>query len=178
MLDTYTLFGVEFNLLDLIMAILLLGTGIYCIYTSIRVRREYTFFENKVLLPGGCEPNACTDPDGFFDYIAPRLVIFGIALIFCAALDLLRGAGSSGAFPCPPQLCRRLAVLGAARRPLRLLRLVHLFAAQGQQAVLVSTSRIMSTRRGCSCNRGGFFISPRAAFAARSEIPPAGGRKP
>lgn len=89
MLDTYTLFGVEFNLLDLIMAILLLGTGIYCIYTSIRVRREYTFFENKVLLPGGCEPNACTDPDGFFDYIAPRLVIFGIALIFCAALDLL-----------------------------------------------------------------------------------------
>ena len=63
MLDTYTLFGVEFNLLDLIMAILLLGTGIYCIYTSIRVRREYTFFENKVLLPGGCEPNACTDPD-------------------------------------------------------------------------------------------------------------------
>ena len=78
MLDTYTLFGVEFNLLDLIMAILLLGTGIYCIYTSIRVRREYTFFENKVLLPGG-----------FFDYIAPRLVIFGIALIFCAALDLL-----------------------------------------------------------------------------------------
>ena len=38
MLDTYTLFGVEFNLLDLIMAILLLGTGIYCIYTSIRVR--------------------------------------------------------------------------------------------------------------------------------------------
>ena len=89
MLDTYTLFGVEFNLLDLIMAILLLGTGIYCNYTSIRVRREYTFFENKVLLPGGCEPNACTDPDGFFDYIAPRLVIFGIALIFCAALDLL-----------------------------------------------------------------------------------------
>ena len=89
MLDTYTLFGVEFNLLDLIMAILLLGTGIYCIYTSIRVRRECTFFENKVLLPGGCEPNACTDPDGFFDYIAPRLVIFGIALIFCAALDLL-----------------------------------------------------------------------------------------
>ena len=89
MLDTYTLFGVEFNLLDLIMAILLLGTGIYCIYTSIRVRREYTFFENKVLLPGGCEPNACTDPDAFFDYIAPRLVIFGIALIFCAALDLL-----------------------------------------------------------------------------------------
>ena len=34
MLDTYTLFGVEFNLLDLIMAILLLGTGIYCIYRS------------------------------------------------------------------------------------------------------------------------------------------------
>ena len=89
MFDSYTLFGVEFNLLDLIMAILLLGTGIYCIYTSIRLRREYTFFENKVLLPGGCEPNACTDPDGFFDYIAPRLVLFGIALIFCAALDLL-----------------------------------------------------------------------------------------
>lgn len=89
MLDTYTLFGVEFNLLDLIMAILLLGTGIYCIYTSIRVRREYTFFENKVLLPGGCEAANCTDPNGFFDYIAPRLVLFGIALIFCAALDLL-----------------------------------------------------------------------------------------
>lgn len=104
MLDTYTLFGVEFNLLDLIMAILLLGTGIYCIYTSIRVRREYTFFENKVLLPGGCEPNACTDPDGFFDYIAPRLVIFGIALIFwrwifwCFSLSAatLSAAGCTG----------------------------------------------------------------------------------
>ena len=52
MFDSFTLFGLEFSLLDLLMAALLLGTGIYCIYTAIRVRRECGFFENKLLLPG------------------------------------------------------------------------------------------------------------------------------
>ena len=87
MFDSFTLFGLEFSLLDLLMAALLLGTGIYCIYTAIRVRRECGFFENKLLLPGNCKPEDCADPDGFFDYIFPRMLLFGIAMILCAALD-------------------------------------------------------------------------------------------
>ena len=87
MLDNFTLFGAKFNLLDLLMALLLLGTGIYCIYTAIRVRRECGFFDNKMLLPGNCKPEDCTDPEGFFDFIFPRMLIFGIAMILSAALD-------------------------------------------------------------------------------------------
>ena len=171
MLDTYTLFGVEFNLLDLIMAILLLGTGIYCIYTSIRVRREYTFFENKVLLPGGCEPNACTDPDGFFDYIAPRLVLFGIALIFCAALELLvfflsaatlSAAGCTGCSSSSP-LASSAGISTCNARPAS--------CSGKHEQDNVNTPRLHKQPRR-------FFTSPRAAFAARSEIPPAEGRKP
>ena len=87
MLDNFTIFGLQFNLLDLLMAVLLLGTGLYCIYTAIRVRRECDFFENKMLLPGNCKPEECTDPEGFFDFIFPRILLFGVAMILCAVLD-------------------------------------------------------------------------------------------
>ena len=83
----FTLGGVQFSLLDLMMAVILLAAGVYCIYTAIRVRRECGFFESKVLLPGNCKAEDCTDPEGFFDFIFPRMLIFGIGMIFCAALE-------------------------------------------------------------------------------------------
>lgn len=87
MFDNFVLFGVEFNFFDLLMTILLVACGAYCIYTAVRVRREYAFFENKILLPGNCKAEDCTDPDGFFDYIFSRLLIFGAGMILCALLD-------------------------------------------------------------------------------------------
>ena len=44
MFDNFVLFGVEFNFFDLLMTILLVACGAYCIYTAVRVRREYAFF--------------------------------------------------------------------------------------------------------------------------------------
>lgn len=66
--------------------ILLLGSGGYALYTYLRLRREWDFFDNKFLLPGNCPADACQDVDGYLEYISPRLLIFSIA---CLVFGLL-----------------------------------------------------------------------------------------
>lgn len=98
MLGNIKIFGINFDFLDVLMIVMIIGCGLYAIYTAIRVKREYMFFENKFLLPGNCKPEDCTDPEGFFDFIAPRMLFFGISLILCGILDafvvyMVRGHG-------------------------------------------------------------------------------------
>lgn len=87
-MGSFEIFGMTFDILDLLMLAMIIGVAIYSIYTAIRVRREYYFFDNKFLLPGGCKPEDCIDPNGYFDFIAPRLLIFGIMLFLCAAIEI------------------------------------------------------------------------------------------
>lgn len=73
------------SMLSMLLLVMMLGVGIYCIYTYIRLRRECSLFPNKFLYPGNCKPEECVDIDGFINYILPRIMIFGVAILLCGA---------------------------------------------------------------------------------------------
>lgn len=74
------------GLLDTLLIVMVIGCGIYALYTAIRLRRTYMLFPNKFLYPGNCGPDDCVDEDGFIDYILPRMTILGIAMLVIGAL--------------------------------------------------------------------------------------------
>lgn len=71
------------GMLSLILLIMLYGSGIYALYTYFRLHRTCDLFPNKFLYPGGCKAETCVDVDGFIDYIEPRLLLLGVAMIVC-----------------------------------------------------------------------------------------------
>ena len=77
------------DMLDTLMLIMLFGFGIYGLYSAIRLRKEQMLFPNKFLYPGNCDPAACLDPGEFIDYIIPRALILGVALILLGGLFAL-----------------------------------------------------------------------------------------
>ena len=73
-------------LFDLIITVMLLAGGVYSLYSCIKVKKEQCLFENKILYPSNCHPDDCIDPEGFIQFIVPRMTFFGImCLIFGAA---------------------------------------------------------------------------------------------
>lgn len=71
------------GMLTIILLIMLIGSGVYALYTYIRLHRTCMLFPNKFLYPGGCTADKCVDEDGFIEYIEPRLLLLGIAMILC-----------------------------------------------------------------------------------------------
>lgn len=77
------------DMLDLLLIVMFIGAGIYCVYTFVRLRRECMLFDNKILYPGNCKYTDCTDPVGFMDYIQYRVLILGAFLVVCGVFFLL-----------------------------------------------------------------------------------------
>ena len=75
------------NILDWFMIVLLPAVALYLFYTVFRLRRDRVLFDNKLLYPGGCTKDDCLDPDGFIDYILPRLIIIGT--LVCNILEIV-----------------------------------------------------------------------------------------
>ncbi len=71
------------EMLNVLLLVMLLGFGAYGIYTYIRLRRTYEMFPNKFMYPGNCKPEECLDPDGFLDYIMPRVLILSVLMLVC-----------------------------------------------------------------------------------------------
>ena len=78
-----------FDTSTLFMIVLLPAVALYLFYTVFRLRRDRVLFDNKLLYPGGCTKDDCIDPDGFIDYILPRLIIIGAAFLLCGAFTAL-----------------------------------------------------------------------------------------
>lgn len=77
------------SIIDLIIAVMLGGSGIYGIISSLRLKKEGYLFENKLLYPGNCKPEDCVDEEGFIEYIVPRMIIFGVLCIVLAVATVL-----------------------------------------------------------------------------------------
>lgn len=73
------------NLLEIFMLVILLFSGVYALYTVIRLNKEQFLFPNRFLYPANCKPEDCTDVPDFIRFITPRLLILGIA---CALLGI------------------------------------------------------------------------------------------
>lgn len=77
------------GMLDVLLVVMVIGCGVYALYTAIRLRRTFMLFPNKFLYPGNCGPDDCVDEDGFIDFILPRMTILGVALLVIGALLVL-----------------------------------------------------------------------------------------
>ncbi len=67
--------------LDMLLLIMLLGFGVYAIYSAIRLYKEQLLFPNKILYPGNCAPEDCILEGEFIDYIVPRILFFGLSFL-------------------------------------------------------------------------------------------------
>lgn len=70
-----------FFVLDLIVTFMLVAGGVYSLYSCIKLKKEQCLFENKILYPSNCHPDDCLDPEGFIQFIVPRMTFFGIMCI-------------------------------------------------------------------------------------------------
>ena len=77
------------GMMDYFMLLLLFGLGLYMLYTVFKLKRECMLFDSKILYPGNCNKDDCLDPDGFMDFITPRMLICALALLLCGGLCAL-----------------------------------------------------------------------------------------
>lgn len=73
---------------DVIVTVMLVGGGIYSIYSCIKLKKEQYLFENKILYPSNCPPDSCIDPEGFIQFIIPRMTFFGVMCIIFGVATL------------------------------------------------------------------------------------------
>ena len=69
------------NMLQILLLVMLGGSGVYALYSVIRLQKEQLLFPNKFLYPSNCKPDDCTDVSGFIEFITPRILVFGIVCI-------------------------------------------------------------------------------------------------
>lgn len=89
------------NLFSILLLVTLIGCGGYCVYIWLHLRREWMLTDNRIMLPGGCTVADCKDPDGFLEFMAPKMLIFGIAMIVAGLLYLPGILHTSGMFAWP-----------------------------------------------------------------------------
>jgi len=91
---------------DLYSNLITLFCGIYCLYTGIKLKKLGRLFPNQLLLPKDTKPEDCLDPEGFIEYIFPRLLVVGVTCtlvgIVCLAVSRLSLAAQY--FPQIPDL--------------------------------------------------------------------------
>lgn len=68
--------------------IFIFGCGVYLLYCYylLKVKGE---IKEGVLLPKGTSVKKCKDKEGFIQCMAPKLLIYGIAVVLCGALGML-----------------------------------------------------------------------------------------
>ena len=77
------------EMLDMVMVVMLLGCGVYALYSALKLKKLCYLFPNNFLYPGDCKPEACVDASGFIVYITPRLILLGIGMVLIGGLFLL-----------------------------------------------------------------------------------------
>ena len=75
---------------DLILTVLFLIYGLLCAYTAFRLRKAEKLFDSMVLYPGGLKKEGCLDPEGFMDFMRPRIGILGGCLLLIALIYALK----------------------------------------------------------------------------------------
>ena len=66
--------------------IIIVLSGIYCIYSAIYMKMTGKVHANKLVIPKDKDVNSCKDPDGYISYIVPRLIIYAILVIILGGL--------------------------------------------------------------------------------------------
>ncbi len=66
-----------------------LGCGAYCVYTWLRLLREKKLFKNGLLIPKDLSPEDCLDEEGYIAYISPRLAVLAVVTLLYGIVQML-----------------------------------------------------------------------------------------
>lgn len=73
-----------------ILSIIILGSGIYCLYAAYMLKAKGVI--NKTILLGkDVDVKKCKDKDGYIKYVFPKVLLLGIVALIYAAVDLING---------------------------------------------------------------------------------------
>ena len=84
------------DMIDLMLVMMYIGCGVYCVYAYFAQRKEKGLLANKIICFNR-EPQKCRDPEAFLRLILPRTLILGIGLTLFGGLftlDYFFGGGS------------------------------------------------------------------------------------
>ena len=61
--------------------VVILFFGCYCGYGFLRLRRERELFPHRFLYPNYCPFDLCIDPEGYMDFIRPRIAVLSVIML-------------------------------------------------------------------------------------------------
>ena len=78
------------KLVSLVLAVvMLLGCGVYALYSALKLKKLCYLFPNNFLYPGNCKPEDCLDAPSFIFFIVPRAILLGVGMAIIGVLFLL-----------------------------------------------------------------------------------------
>ena len=86
----------------LIIDVLVAACGAYALSQWWKLKQAGKLVDCKLIYPSGCSADNCRDPEGFYAYVLPRFLFFGVAALLTGVLTVandflafLPGWGSS-----------------------------------------------------------------------------------
>ena len=77
------------GMMDTFLIVTFIGYGIYAIYSCLAQRASACVLENKIICPSGCDPKKCRDAKAFLQFMLPKTLILGVALLALGGLLLV-----------------------------------------------------------------------------------------
>ena len=89
------------NNASLLLDLLTLACGGYCMYTWVNLRILNRLFKNELLVPKDCKPEDCLDEEGYIAYIRPRLFVLSALVVLTGVIFVLNDVLASPVVPYP-----------------------------------------------------------------------------
>ena len=77
------------GMMDTFLIVAFIGYGIYAIYSCVAQHASTYVLENKIICPSGCDPKKCRDAKAFLQFMLPKTLILGVALLALGGLLLV-----------------------------------------------------------------------------------------
>ena len=71
----------DLNNMNFILDMVAVVSGIYCLYTWIKLCRCNELFPNSILIPSGKSVSDCIDEEGYIEFIRPRMCVLAFATL-------------------------------------------------------------------------------------------------
>lgn len=97
---------------NLILDLIGLGCGVYCMYTWLKLTLSGRLFKNSLLVPKEKAVEDCLDEDGYVMYMKPRLGVLAVVTLLYGIAITLNDNLAEAFMPYPWNFIPLLAVLG------------------------------------------------------------------
>lgn len=105
--------GDSFNEMNLLLALIMLGSGIYCLYTWLRLVVTKRLFRNGLLVPKEKKISDCADEEEYIRYTMPSLTVMALMTTAYGVLITLNDVFELALLPYPWGLVPLVLTLGS-----------------------------------------------------------------